>query len=502
MSFKVSQRKQTTGEAEGRSRTQQPSLASARPFAVQPPTPRYAPATETSATQTPETTARVAHAAHYGHNFGRVGVLRSNSAAVRSKGEQGLPDRLKAGIERLSGMAMGDVRVHYNSRAPERVEALAHTQGRDIHLGAGQERHLAHEAWHVVQQKQGRVKATTQLKGVGVNDDSALEREADVMGARAARMSRSSQMRRHVEPGRSDTSRTRVEHTPLQRRAAGVNGQVIQRMKIGEEHVGQRFRVMPHGGQNEVEATYKEHRGGGWHAFEGDDKSEVLVRGQDNILGHAEAQKKGKKRKKMDAQSRLKRAHDRDKTRHPIWPDLSTRVDAPTPFGMTGLSRQRFSPTEPQTTTRESDFPGTQATGAAYTGWATGVGKQSDFKKMMSVVDKRETSPPKSFTTQQNRYASTLFGTTHYSEPRRFHGASKPARSAMRLIGEGKYKPSEFLDLFPMAQDKGSHFYEDALKGNQDMSKKQKRVLEEMSDSSDEENEDWWHQKKKRKPNK
>jgi hypothetical protein len=94
---------------------------------------------------------------------------------------------LKAGIERLSGLPMEDVRVHYNSAAPARVDALAHTQGTDIHLGAGQERHLAHEAWHVVQQKQGRVRATTQLKGVGVNDDSALEREADVMGARALR---------------------------------------------------------------------------------------------------------------------------------------------------------------------------------------------------------------------------------------------------------------------------------------------------------------------------
>jgi hypothetical protein len=183
MSFKVSQRKQTKGQAEGGSRTPQPSLASARPFAVQPPTPRHAPATGR-----PETTARVAQAARYGHNFGRVGVRRSNSAPVALPGgEKGLPARLKAGIERLSGMAMGDVRVRYNSGAPARVEAVAHTQGRHIHLGAGQERHLAHEAWHVVQQKQGRVRATTQLKGVGVNDDSALEREADLMGAKALR---------------------------------------------------------------------------------------------------------------------------------------------------------------------------------------------------------------------------------------------------------------------------------------------------------------------------
>jgi hypothetical protein len=64
--------------------------------------------------------------------------------------------------------------------------SLAYAQGTDIHLGPGQEKHLPHEAWHVVQQKQGRVKPTMQLKGkVNINDDAGLEKEADVMGAEA-----------------------------------------------------------------------------------------------------------------------------------------------------------------------------------------------------------------------------------------------------------------------------------------------------------------------------
>jgi hypothetical protein len=94
--------------------------------------------------------------------------------------------RLRAGLEAASGMDFSDVRVHRNSPLPAQINALAYTRGNDIHLGPGQERHLAHEAWHVVQQRQGRVQATMQAKGVGINDDSALEREADVMGARAA----------------------------------------------------------------------------------------------------------------------------------------------------------------------------------------------------------------------------------------------------------------------------------------------------------------------------
>jgi hypothetical protein len=104
----------------------------------------------------------------------------------RKENRTGLPDHLKAGIENLSGLALDDVRVHHNSSAPAGVQALAYTQGADIHVGPGQEEHLAHEAWHVVQQKQGRVKPTLQAKGMLISDDEALEQEADVMGAKAA----------------------------------------------------------------------------------------------------------------------------------------------------------------------------------------------------------------------------------------------------------------------------------------------------------------------------
>ena len=97
----------------------------------------------------------------------------------------GLPNQLKAGVENLSGFSMDDVKVHYNSSQPAQLQAHAFAQGTDIHIGPGQEQHLPHEAWHVAQQKQGRVNATTQMKGVNVNDDTALEKEADVMGAKA-----------------------------------------------------------------------------------------------------------------------------------------------------------------------------------------------------------------------------------------------------------------------------------------------------------------------------
>lgn len=98
----------------------------------------------------------------------------------------GLPDHLKAGIENLSGYSMDDVKVHYNSDKPAHLQAHAYAQGTNIHIASGQEKHLPHEAWHVVQQKQGRVQPTMQMKGgVNVNDDGGLEKEADVMGAKA-----------------------------------------------------------------------------------------------------------------------------------------------------------------------------------------------------------------------------------------------------------------------------------------------------------------------------
>ena len=117
----------------------------------------------------------------------RGGIEPAQANPAEKPNATGLPDRLKAGVESLSGLAMDDVRVHYNSAKPAAVQAHAYAQGTDIHLAPGQEQHLPHEAWHVVQQKQGRVKPTLQLKGVAINDDAGLEREADSMGASAAR---------------------------------------------------------------------------------------------------------------------------------------------------------------------------------------------------------------------------------------------------------------------------------------------------------------------------
>ena len=107
--------------------------------------------------------------------------------SIRPKHPSGLPDALKAGVEALSGISMDNVRVHHNALQPEQLQAHAFAQGSDIHLATTQDGHASHEAWHVVQQAQGRVKRTLQTGGGAVvNDDKSLEREADALGTEAA----------------------------------------------------------------------------------------------------------------------------------------------------------------------------------------------------------------------------------------------------------------------------------------------------------------------------
>lgn len=91
----------------------------------------------------------------------------------------GIPTQMKLDFERQSGLSFDDVRVHYNSDKPAQLQALAYTQGTQVYVGPGQERHLPHELRHIVQQKQGRVRANGIINNVPVNIETSLEREAD-----------------------------------------------------------------------------------------------------------------------------------------------------------------------------------------------------------------------------------------------------------------------------------------------------------------------------------
>ncbi|ESU19061.1 hypothetical protein FCR2A7T_24780 [Flavobacterium cauense R2A-7] len=91
-----------------------------------------------------------------------------------------LSDDLKSGIENLSGLSTDDVKTHFNSDKPAQLKSQTYAQGSAIHLEDGKEKHMPHETWRVVQQKQGRVQPTKQLNDKTIiTDNQKLEEEAD-----------------------------------------------------------------------------------------------------------------------------------------------------------------------------------------------------------------------------------------------------------------------------------------------------------------------------------
>jgi len=177
----------------------------------------------------------VTHANSYSSNCdaGTIQCHYGEASAKKTEnngsGMGGLPSRLQSGMEQLSGFDMSDVRVHYNSAKPRAVGALAYAQGNQIHLGAGQEKHLPHEAWHVVQQKQGRVKPTKQYKKHSLNDDKGLEKEADIMGDRATSLGEST-----IDSTVSKLTSANVNSQPIIRKQGLPDHNVVQ-AKLGFE---------------------------------------------------------------------------------------------------------------------------------------------------------------------------------------------------------------------------------------------------------------------------
>lgn len=63
----------------------------------------------------------------------------------------GIPETMKSRFEDMSGFSFDDVRAHYNSDKPAKMQVLAYTQGNQMHVAPEQERHLGNGMGHVVQ---------------------------------------------------------------------------------------------------------------------------------------------------------------------------------------------------------------------------------------------------------------------------------------------------------------------------------------------------------------
>jgi len=166
-----------------------------------------------------------------------TGAIQRKAAAGRpaapvegAASATGMPAAVQAKMEAAFDFDFSAVRIHEGAEAAA-VGARAFTRGVDIHFApgeyaphapAGQEL-LGHELAHVVQQAGGRVAATTQAKGVALNDDDALEREADEQGARAAR----------------------GEYVGAGRGGGAVAGAVVQRARTGKKQVATKVSGYP-----------------------------------------------------------------------------------------------------------------------------------------------------------------------------------------------------------------------------------------------------------------
>lgn len=103
----------------------------------------------------------------------------------------GIPDDLKTTIEALSGLSLDQVKVHYNSDKPELMNAHAYTEGFNIYIAPGQEKHLAHELWHVVQQMRKEVSKEIPLQqNKSANESKNLENRAEKDGQKALKLAK------------------------------------------------------------------------------------------------------------------------------------------------------------------------------------------------------------------------------------------------------------------------------------------------------------------------
>jgi hypothetical protein len=118
----------------------------------------------------------------------------SNGAGGDASAGSGLPSDVRSQMEGSLGANFSGVKINANSSKATEMGALAFTQGEELHFAPGQfqpgsqqgQELIGHELAHVVQQREGRVKATGQEKGLAINTDHSLESEADSMGAKAA----------------------------------------------------------------------------------------------------------------------------------------------------------------------------------------------------------------------------------------------------------------------------------------------------------------------------
>lgn len=121
--------------------------------------------------------------------------LGGNAKDGQGTAPNGLPNALNKKMAKAFKYDFSKVEIHKNSTRAKQVGAYAFAQGKEVHFAHGYyqpetkegQELIGHELAHVKQQAEGRVKPTTTVDDIPVNDDQRLEKEADDQGKKAAR---------------------------------------------------------------------------------------------------------------------------------------------------------------------------------------------------------------------------------------------------------------------------------------------------------------------------
>lgn len=105
-----------------------------------------------------------------------------------------LPPEVQLKMEDSFNEDFSDVQIGESEQVAE-MGAVAYAQGNQINFAPGQfkpntengQKVLGHELAHIIQQRKGQVKPTGTRAGMPVNENTSLEKEADVMGDKAAK---------------------------------------------------------------------------------------------------------------------------------------------------------------------------------------------------------------------------------------------------------------------------------------------------------------------------
>lgn len=201
--------------------------------------------------------AQLRQAERFGHTFSAVNVELAGRP---------LPGFLRSQLEGSFGQDLSDVRIHVDDRA-ERIGTNAVTQGTHIHLPAAKytpasavgRQLIAHEVAHVVQQRLGKVRRP-RAGEVPINTEAGLEKEADVLGTKAARGEPA-----QVDGGLGSGSLSPAGAGPSAIQANGFSDKE-EFKRATESHFPERFQKA--GGSRQSAVRKEEGLSGGWEVYQ------------------------------------------------------------------------------------------------------------------------------------------------------------------------------------------------------------------------------------------